>query len=157
MAQSTPRPETGPADRREPPGDRLDRPRRRPSMAVVNFWLDASLMLALVALGGVSAMLRIVFPCPTRADGWRLWGWDYDQWTDLQFGLLCVLGLGVVVHVMLHWDWVCGVVASHVLKTRRRADESMKTIYGVGLLIALLHVIAGGIILAMLGVRPPGP
>jgi hypothetical protein len=126
-------------------------------MSVINFWLDAFLLVVVVLLGGVSAMLRIVFPAPTRSDGWTLWGWTLDQWYDVQFGCLCILGLGVVVHVTLHWNWVCGVVASQIIKVQGRIDESMKTIYGVGLLILLLHLVAAGIILAMYCVhRPPG-
>jgi hypothetical protein len=129
--------------------------RRRVSMAVVNFWLDSVLLVLLVALGWVSTMLRVAFPAPTRAIGWTLWGWDYNQWSDVQFGVLCALGFGALIHVMLHWNWVCGVVANQLLKARGRVDDSMKTIYGVGLLIVLLHLIGAGVILAMWCVRAP--
>ncbi len=130
--------------------------RTRLSMSVINFWLDSFLLVLTTLLGGVSAMIRIVFPAPTRAEGWRLWGWNIDQWYDVQFACLCILGLGVLLHVTLHWNWVCGVVSTQILRAGTRVDESMKTIYGVGLLIIILHMIAGGVILAMFCVeRPP--
>lgn len=129
--------------------------RRGVSVAVMNLWLDSFLMLDTVLLGMVSAVLRIVFPAPTVADGWSLWGWTSDQWYDVQFGCLCVLGIGAVAHVTLHWNWVCGVVSTQILRVRGRTHESMKTIYGVGLLIALLHLMAAVVIAAMFCVQRP--
>jgi hypothetical protein len=129
---------------------------RHVSMAVVNFWLDAVLLATLALYGWVTAVLRFVFPAPTAAAGWRLWGWGFDQWYDFQFNILCVFTLGVLLHVMLHWNWVCSVIASQILKVRR-PHESLRTIYGVGLLIVLLHLIAFGVVAAMYAMRKPSP
>jgi len=129
--------------------------RSRVSMSVINFGLDASLLVMLVALGWISSVLRFVFPAPTTADGWKLWGWNYDEWSDFQFAWVCALGVGVLLHVILHWNWVCSVVTAQVLRTRQRIDDSMQTIYGVGVLIVLLHVIVAGIIAAMYSVQKP--
>lgn len=129
--------------------------RGRLSKTVINFCLDASLLVIVVAVGWISAVLRFVFPAPTLAAGWTLWGWNYDAWSDFQFGCLCVLALAILVHVMLHWSWVCSVLTAQILRTRERIDESMQTIYGVGLLIVLLHVILIGVIAAMYAVRKP--
>ncbi len=133
------------------------KPRRRLSISVINFWLDSSLLLMLCTLGWISATLQIVFPAPTAADGWILWGLSYDQWRDVQFVILCLLALGVVLHVMMHWNWVCSVIAMQILRTRKRPDDGMQTIYGVGTLIVLFHVIAAGVIAAMVCVHQPGP
>jgi hypothetical protein len=126
------------------------------SMTVVNFCLDA-LLLGLFALyGWVLGVLRFVFPVPSAAEGWSLWGWNFDRWWDFQFSILCAFAIGILIHVMLHWNWVCSVVTNQILQTRKRPDESMQTIYGVGLLIILLHLIAFGLIAAKVGVhRPP--
>jgi hypothetical protein len=131
--------------------------RRRFSVSVINFWIDATLLVLLATLGLVSAVLQFVFPAPTAADGWTLWSLTFDQWRDVQFGCLCVLALAVVLHVMMHWNWVCSVIAAQILKTRRRPDEGMQTIYGVATLIVVLHVIAAGVIVALFSVRPPPP
>jgi hypothetical protein len=130
--------------------------RRKMSMALINFWLDAGLLVSISFLGWVTAMLQIVFPAPTAAGGWTLWGLTYDQWHDAQFVALCTFALLVLVHVMLHWNWVCSVIATHVLRIKTRPDEGMQTIYGVTTLIVLLTIIAGTIIAAILTVhRPP--
>jgi hypothetical protein len=56
---------------------------------------------------------------------------------------------------MLHWNWVCSVVTAQILRSRARIDDSMQTIYGVGLLIAILLTMLAEIIAAMSGVRRP--
>jgi hypothetical protein len=143
--------QTAPAPR----GDSRPKGQRRLSVSVINFWLDASLLIVLSVLGWVSAVLQVVFPAPTAADGWTLWGLTYDQWHDVQFGSLCVFALGVLLHVMMHWNWVCSVIATQIVRARQRPDEGMQTIYGVATLIVLLHLIAAGVVVALLCVRHP--
>ncbi len=129
--------------------------RKKLSMAIVNFWLDAMLLATISFVGWICAMLQIVFPAPTTATGWKLWGLSYNQWHDVQFFSLCVFGLLVLVHVMLHWNWVCNVIAAQILRIKSRPDEGLQTIYGVATLIGLLTIIAGTIIAAILTVQRP--
>lgn len=125
----------------------------------VNFWLDTLLLMIFVALGWASIVVRYVFPPGTEAKGWLLWGWDYDQWSGLQFGLLSLLALGILVHVMLHWSWVCGVVASRMGtkgggKPAAR-DDGSRTLWGVGLIIAIVNVVGLAVAAAMLSIVGP--
>jgi hypothetical protein len=152
---------TEPGDETARPSDPAPKPdapprgRRRVSVSVVNFWIDAFLLLLLTALGCVSAILQVAFPAPTVADGWTLWGLTFDQWRDVQFGGLCLFAVGILVHLMMHWNWICSVIATQIVHARGRPDEGMQTIYGVITLIILLHLIAAGVIAAMLCVRRP--
>lgn len=126
------------------------------SRTVVNFLLDTVLLVAFVLLVWCSVVVRFVFPPGPSATGWKLWGYDFDQWAGLQFSLVGALFVGIVVHVMLHWSWVCGVLASRLSSDRKgRVDEGLQTIYGVGLLIAVLATIGIGVGAAVLAVRPP--
>lgn len=131
--------------------------KRRTSMSVINFWLDATILAALVLMGWEAAVLKFLFPAPTLAAGWSLWGLTYDQWNDIQFGTLCLFAFGILVHVMLHWNWVCSVLAAQILQSDERPDEGKQTIYGVATLIVLLHVIGIGVIFALFFVRRPPP
>lgn len=131
------------------------RGRRRVSVSVINFWIDVSLLVVLLGLGWLSAVLQFVFPAPTAAVGWSLWGLGYDQWHDAQFAAICLLAAGVVVHVMMHWNWVCSVIATQIVRSRHRPDDGMQTIYGVATLIVLLHLIGAGVIAAMFCVHQP--
>ncbi len=95
-------------------------------------------MLNFVALAITSGILQFVFPPGVAARGWMLWGLNHSRWSSLQFVMLSVLGLGIVVHVMLHWTWVCGVVVRQVFRKNDLPDDGIRTLCGVGLLIGLL-------------------
>jgi hypothetical protein len=125
----------------------------------VNFWLDVLLLLTFSALCWISVVVRFVFPAGPDADGWTLWGWTYDDWAGLQFGTVCVLAAAVVLHVMLHWNWVCGVVGARLVGKNKAAPkgqgEAQRTLWGVALLIGLFNLIGAGVAAALLTVQPP--
>ncbi|MDB5388040.1 MAG: hypothetical protein JWM11_3686, partial [Planctomycetaceae bacterium] len=91
---------------------------RLPQRTVINFWLDLSLAIVFVLLTGVITIAQTIFPVGPGSEGWTLWGGDLLAWRGLEFGLLSTLALGIIVHVMLHWDWVCQVSSQLVLKRR---------------------------------------
>lgn len=122
---------------------------------LLNFWVDAALLLAVVVLVWVSVVLQFAFPPPTSADGWILWGLTYNQWRDVQFGALCVCVLLALEHLVLHWNWVCSVLAMQVLRLRQRPDEGVQAVYGVGAFIAILVTMLASIIVASLSAQRP--
>ncbi len=124
-------------------------------MSLINFWLDAALLATVTFVGWVAVMMQVVFPEPTLAAGWTLWGLTYNQWHDLQFGSMCFCSIVILLHVMLHWNWVCSVVAAQILGLGRRPESGMQTIYGVATMIVLFSLILGGVIAALLTVRQP--
>jgi hypothetical protein len=125
------------------------------SRTLINFLLDATLLTAFLLLIWVSAVVRFVFPPGTSAAGWTLWGFGYDGWNGLQFALVAVLALGILLHVMLHWTWVCGVIASRVTGRKGRLDDGVQTLYGVGLLIVICNVVGLLVAAAALSIREP--
>lgn len=126
------------------------------SRTLINLVLDVLLLLAFLGLVCCAVILRFVFPPGPEARGWRLWGLAYDGWISLLVGLVGVLTLGVLLHVMLHWHWVCGVLATRIVgKGKGRIDEGVQTLYGVGVLIVLLHVVGLVIGAAILTIQPP--
>lgn len=127
----------------------------RVSRTLINFWLDAGLMVTFVALSLVAVIVQFVFPPGVAAKGWLLWGLNYGQWCSLQFTLLSLLGFGIVVHVMLHWTWVCSVINRKLLHHRDLPDDGIRTVYGVGLLIVLLLMSATVVGVAMMTIRMP--
>lgn len=127
----------------------------RISRTIVNFWLDSALLAVLVALGATAVIVQFIFPPGVAARGWTLWGLTYGQWTSIQFAELSVLGIGVLVHVMLHWTWVCSVITRRILRMKELPDDGIRTIYGVGFLILLLLVSGAVVAAAMLTIRSP--
>jgi hypothetical protein len=121
----------------------------------INFILDTTLLATFCALVFSSVIMRFIFPPGPDAKGWYLWGLNYDQWASVQFATVAVLALGVLVHVMLHWSWVCGVVATRLLRDKKaKLDEGTQTIYGVGLLIVIFNLLGLAIAVAALTIRP---
>ena len=112
----------------------------RISRTLVNFWLDVLLGVMFVALSITAVIVQFVFPPGVAARGAALWGMNYGQWCGLQFAVLAIFGLGVLLHVMLHWTWICSVVTKRVLGNSELPDDGIRTIYGVGLLICLLLI-----------------
>lgn len=134
-------------------------PTRRISRTAVNFLLDFSLLLAFLGLIWNTAVLRFVFPPGSTSGGWRLWGWGYDDWAEMQFVLVCVLLLGVLLHVMLHWTWICGVIAARWPWRKGtkapRPDDGAQTLYGVGMIIAIVNGLGLLLAAAALSIRGP--
>ncbi len=130
--------------------------RKTKSRVILNFWLDATLLVTVLFIGWVSAVLHIVFPAPTTADGWVLWGLTFDQWRDIQSTALCICALLALEHVVLHWNWVRSTISTRVFRVKKRPDEGVQAVYGVGTFIVVLTIVFGGVIAAMLCVQQPG-
>lgn len=126
------------------------------SRTVLNFLLDSLLLAAFAVLVWSAVVVRFVFPPGTSAGGWLLWGLGYDQWVSLQFAMVAILALGVLIHVMLHWTWVCGFVAARLGRGKKaKLDDGTQTLYGVGLLIVIVNILGLAIAAAALSVQGP--
>ena len=126
----------------------------------VNFWLDFFLLIVFMVLCWSAVIVRFVFPPALRTEGWTLWGLDYQTWSDVQFATLCVLSAGILLHVMLHWTWVCSVAANLMRKKdapkAAQLDGGTRTLWGVGLLIVIFNILGVGIAVAALTIEGPG-
>src|SRR4051794_41049597 len=129
------------------------------SKTIVNFAVDTSLFVLVALLLFTTAVLRFVFPAPSASAGWTLWGRSYDAWSNFQFSLVAVIGLAVLLHIMLHWTWVCGVVATKLLRrtaAHQKLDDGQRTLWGVGMLIVIVNILGLLVGLAYLSIRAPG-
>lgn len=127
------------------------------SRTLINLLVDTILLTASVALAWVAVVLRFVFPRPTAAAGWTLWGYGYDDWANAQFGLVAFISFVILLHVALHWSWVCGVVVTRVLGRKKSGtpNDGEQTIYGVGLLIVIFNIIGLLVAAASLTIQAP--
>jgi uncharacterized protein DUF4405 len=125
-----------------------------------NFLLDCLLLTLFVALSTCSVIVEFVFPPGVRAEGWLLWGHSYGEWSRFRFGILAVMAGAVVLHVMLHWSWVCGVLASRLGSKKPGAaatakDDPSRTLWGVGLLILVVNIVGAIVAAAALSIHSP--
>jgi hypothetical protein len=126
------------------------------SRSTINFLLDSSLLLAFSVLVWSSVIVRFIFPPGPEANGWFLWGLAYDQWHSIQFAMIAVLALGILIHLMLHWSWVCGFMATKLARDKKaKIDDGTQTLYGVGLLIVIFNLLGLAIAAAALSIQSP--
>ena len=130
------------------------------SRTLLNFWLDVLLLATFLVLLWLSVVLRFLFPPGLNAGGWSLWGWRHLQWRDAQFTTLCVFTLEILLHVMLHWSWVCGVITRRWFKSsdgkKTKWDDGKRTLVGVGFMIVLLNLMGLAMAAAALTIQKPG-
>lgn len=124
---------------------------------LINFWLDFLLLILFCLLSWVSVVLRFVFPVGPVAFERTLWGMNFDQWNSIQFIVLCVFATGILLHVMLHWSWVMGLIRKRFVRSGKTPEKSLDTIYGVVLLIVLLHLIGGAYLIALFSIKEIDP
>ncbi len=130
---------------------------KKMSRTTFNFLLDTFLLVNFLALVFVTVVVRFIFPLGTAAADWTLWSLSLGDWIEIQFVTLGIMAAAVLLHVMLHWNWVCGVVMSRLNRNKQTAKgrEGVRTIYGVGLLIVILNVLGLAVALAILMIRGP--
>lgn len=124
----------------------------------VNVLWDGVLVVLLLALMWSAAVLHFVFPPASAAAGWTLWGGDYDTWRRVHGAALAVFCLGILLHLILHWGWLCRYLGGKIGRRRGRpvaTDEATVTLYGVTVLIACLAILGIFVGVAQFAVRSP--
>ena len=121
---------------------------------IINFWLDALLLILFVVQAWMFAVLHVAFPRGAGSD-WKIWGATPLDWSESLFTMYCVFSVAIVLHVMLHWAWICGVVATRLLGRKAGKDDGSHTLIGVGMLVVLVHLIGVGVLAARVGLVGP--
>ena len=133
--------------------------RRPPPSQAINFVIDLISLLVLLALAATGLLLKYVLPPGSRGGrGLRLWDMTRHEWGDIHFWLSIVLAVLVIVHLALHWTWVCAVVARWVSKSNgaKHLTPLRRSAYGVAFLIAVVALLWGSVWLAGLKTTSSG-
>uniref|UniRef100_A0A7C2JYG5 DUF4405 domain-containing protein n=1 Tax=Schlesneria paludicola TaxID=360056 RepID=A0A7C2JYG5_9PLAN len=119
---------------------------------LINFWLDLLLLILFLTQAWLLTVVVVVFPPgDSRA---TIWGATAAEWLGGLFATSCVFAVAVLLHVMLHWTWICGTVATRLLGRKPGRDDGSQTLIGVALLIALLHVFGAAVLAARVYLVP---
>ena len=115
-----------------------------------NFVIDVLTLVVFGGLAWIGFLIHYVLP-PGHGQGGGgrgllLWGWNRHDYGLVHFYLALGMLLLVMVHLWLHWAWVCGTVA--VLLGRSKAQYRRRLIYGLIFLLLLTAGTAGTLIWA---------
>jgi hypothetical protein len=128
------------------------------SRSAWNFMVDSLLAIIVCTLLAVSAVIFYVFPKPSAATGWTVWGWTLDQWLRGQSAITILFAAMLLVHLILHWNWILGFITARWSRSTGRTvriSESAKTLFGVTALILVLAILASFILAAALASASP--
>jgi hypothetical protein len=117
---------------------------------MINLWLDVFLLILFELQVWLFAVLHVVFPRGAGSE-WTIWGATRLDWSEALLVTFCVFAVAIVLHVMLHWEWICGVVSTRILRVKARRDDGSHTLIGVGLLVVLIHIVIVGILVTKMG------
>ncbi len=125
----------------------------------LNVLIDAITALLALSMVLTGVMLRWVLP-PGSGQQRTLWGLDRHAWGDIHWWLAVVLVGVVIVHVALHWRWVC-TMAGRVFARKqgapsKRASQLAGVTTGVVLALGLwgFVAIAGSSVQTQAGALP---
>jgi len=77
----------------------------------LNFIIDIVTLLVMISVAMTGLLLRFVLPPGSRGGAGRtLWSWGRHDFGDLHFYLVLGLLALLIVHLALHWTWVCSTV-----------------------------------------------
>jgi hypothetical protein len=88
---------------------------------VLNFVIDLVTLVVMLGVTATGLLLRwILMPGSRGGRGLEFLGLGRRDWGDVHFWLSIALLVLVLVHVALHWTWVCALVAPW---TRRSSSQ----------------------------------
>ncbi len=111
----------------------------------VNFIID---LISLVVMWGlVTTGLLVKYVMPPGTGHWlTLYGMNRHDWGTVHFWLAVTLCALALVHVWLHWQWVCATVSRFFGGSDpdgRRRSRAWRTVWGIGLILLLTGGTAG--------------
>ena len=113
----------------------------------LNFWVDFISFLVMSGLIWTGLLIHYVLPPGTggQHSGRKLTllGLGRHDYGDIHFYMaLAMIGL-MVIHVWLHWAWVCGTV--NKLLGTKAAGSARRAVYGVAVLVVMVALICGSL------------
>lgn len=119
---------------------------------ILNLVIDTAALLVMLAMVATGFLLKWVLPPGSRGgQGLQLWDTTRHDWGDLHFWLAVALLLLMFVHVLLHWSWVCALVARLARGTSSGGAvvaHARQWLYGISFLIVCCLLLVGFLWLA---------
>jgi hypothetical protein len=124
---------------------------------VLNLIVDSATALVIFGLIATGLVIRFALP-PGSGSVRALWGMVRHDWGNVHFWMAVSAAALLVVHVALHWSWVCTTVQHLVVCRSSPAGQPSvwaRNLYGAGFLVLLVAIFVGFIWFADSSVVPP--
>lgn len=128
------------------------------SRAGLNFLIDLAMFLVSLAMLVTGLLMRFVLP-PGSGERRGVWELTRHQWGDVHFWLAVGLAGLVLLHLVLHWRWVCAYVSGWFREARESAlprSAVRRNLVGLALGVGTLALVGGIIWAAQLAVVEDG-
>lgn len=110
----------------------------------LNFIVDLLALLAMIGLIATGALLTWVVPPGSRGGaGLSFWGLGRHDWGDIHFWVAVALVALMVLHVALHWTWVCVIVTRGARRGGGAPPAASRNVGGAVFLLALAVLLVG--------------
>ncbi len=113
--------------------------------STLNFVVDLVTFIVMLAMTATGLLIRFVLP-PGSGERHSLWDYTRHDWGDVHFWLAVALGGLVLVHLALHWSWVCSLVWRWCASRDARAGPKFalrRNLVGVVLVLSITGLIGG--------------
>ena len=107
----------------------------------INFWIDLLTFIVLFAKIWTGLLVHYVLPPGQgRGHSFELWGLNRHEYGVVHFYLAIAMVALVIIHVWLHWSWICNTIAGLLNK---KINPSRYSLYAImSILIATFLTIA---------------
>lgn len=113
--------------------------------STLNFIIDAVTFLIMLAMVATGLLMRFVLP-PGSGERLSLWLGTRHDWGEVHFWLAVGLAALLLLHLALHWSWVCGLVASWLRRPHTPAHPPhplRRNLLGTAILAVVVAVVGG--------------
>jgi hypothetical protein len=108
----------------------------------MNFWLDFLSFLVMIGLAATGGIVHYVFPAGT-GHFYLLFGLGRHDFGQIHFYLAVAAIVLLVLHVLLHWSWICGVIGKSVGSPA--PSQKARMTWGLSLLCGVVLFLGGGV------------
>ncbi|MCC5828355.1 MAG: DUF4405 domain-containing protein [Phycisphaeraceae bacterium] len=110
----------------------------------LNFVVDLLTFIVALALVSTGLMIYLVLPPGSGRGKLLLLGMDRHAWGELHLVIALVAIALVLLHVALHWPWVCTMVCRAMKRGDRAMPESRsRSLAGIAAVLAVVGLIGG--------------
>jgi len=109
--------------------------------SLLNWLIDLVLFLSVLGLLLTGLLMEFILPPGSRGDA--VWSLSRHAWGDIHFWFAVAMIAIAVLHVVLHWGWVCTAAMKLLNRTAVAPKRMQRHVAGATVVVALLLIVGG--------------